>query len=166
MLRVGLQTVDIEYFQLSKICMWWLKFFIVMFITFYGICKYTISNATYSKFYLWKWIFVVKLETVDLIKLEKFQPEVDIAISVNRPLLEGSQVDMNNLMTITAESLFAPPETWALTGMQYAYAVALPVPQNNEVFILHYKEGGENHIWKSFVIARSCGCKNEILLTI
>ncbi|KAK3092740.1 hypothetical protein FSP39_006770 [Pinctada imbricata] len=63
---------------------------------------------------------------------ESPKPEVDVAITVNKPLLEGSQLDNNNLMTVTAESMFSPPETWMITGSQYAYALALPVPQNAE----------------------------------
>lgn len=62
-----------------------------------------------------------------------FQPEVDVLLSVNEPLVDNSQTNAGNLMTITVESLFSPPESWSVTGAQYAYAAALPVPINAEV---------------------------------
>lgn len=61
------------------------------------------------------------------------QPEVDVGLSVNEPLLDVSQLNAGNLLTVTMESLYAPPESWTLTGTQYAFASALPVPVNGEV---------------------------------
>ncbi|XP_060604484.1 cilia- and flagella-associated protein 70-like isoform X12 [Ruditapes philippinarum] len=60
------------------------------------------------------------------------RPEVDVLLSVNEPLVDNSQMNAGNLMTITVESLFSPPESWSVTGTQYAYAAALPVPVNAE----------------------------------
>lgn len=61
------------------------------------------------------------------------QPEIDVTLAVNEPLLDEQQLKDGNLMTVTVESLFSPPEQWQLTGTQYYYAAALPVPCNSEV---------------------------------
>ncbi|XP_056020646.1 cilia- and flagella-associated protein 70-like isoform X12 [Ostrea edulis] len=53
---------------------------------------------------------------------------MEVVISVQESLLEGTQINNGNLMTLTIETLYAPPETWAMTGAQYAYAAALPIP--------------------------------------
>jgi hypothetical protein len=66
-----------------------------------------------------------------------FQPEVDVMLSVNEPLVDPSQLNAGNLVTVTVESLFSPPESWALTGVQYAYAAALPIPVTAEVNTRH-----------------------------
>ena len=62
------------------------------------------------------------------------QPEIDVGLSVNEPLLDVSQLNAGNLLTVTMETLYAPPESWTHTGTQYAFAAALPVPFNGEVF--------------------------------
>lgn len=62
-----------------------------------------------------------------------FQPEIDVLLSVNEPLVDEGQINNSNLVTITMESLFSPPEPWTVTGTQYAYAAALPLPINAEV---------------------------------
>ncbi|XP_053401426.1 cilia- and flagella-associated protein 70-like isoform X42 [Mercenaria mercenaria] len=69
---------------------------------------------------------------LETIPPEAPRPEVDVMLSVNEPLVDNSQLDAGNLMTITVESLFSPPESWTLTGAQYAYAAALPVPVTSE----------------------------------
>ena len=56
-----------------------------------------------------------------------------MALSVNEPLLDVSQLNAGNLMTVTMETMYSPPETWTVTGAQYAYASALPIPVNGEV---------------------------------
>ena len=72
------------------------------------------------------------------------QPEIDVGLSVNEPLLDVSQLNAGNLLTVTMETLYAPPESWTHTGTQYAFAAALPVPFNGEVFyypnMLKYKK--------------------------
>ncbi|KAK7502734.1 hypothetical protein BaRGS_00005984 [Batillaria attramentaria] len=60
------------------------------------------------------------------------RPEMDVMLAVNEPLLDENQLKEGNLMTVTVESLFSPPETWQLTGTQYYYTAALPVPCNIE----------------------------------
>jgi len=65
--------------------------------------------------------------------LNLFQPEVDVLLSVNEPLIDESQQNNSNLVTITMESLFSLPDSWTVTGSQYAYATALPLPLNAEV---------------------------------
>lgn len=69
---------------------------------------------------------------LETIPPEAPRPEVDVLLSVNEPLVDSSQLNAGNLMTITVESLYSPPESWAVTGTQYAYAAALPVPLNAE----------------------------------
>ncbi|KAH3852510.1 hypothetical protein DPMN_095020, partial [Dreissena polymorpha] len=60
------------------------------------------------------------------------RPEVDVLLSVNEPLVGSGQTHHGNLVTITMESLYSPPEAWGLSGVQYAYAAALPLPINAE----------------------------------
>lgn len=73
------------------------------------------------------------------------QPEVDIEISVNEPLLDEHQLQEGNLVTITVESLFSPPDTWQLSGPQYFYIASLPIPTTSEVdkicFYMHMCQG-------------------------
>ncbi|KAL4238526.1 Cilia- and flagella-associated protein 70 [Mactra antiquata] len=59
------------------------------------------------------------------------RPEIDVMLSVNEPLVDET-LQSGNLMTVTVESMFSPPESWTVTGTQYAYAAALPVPVNSE----------------------------------
>lgn len=61
------------------------------------------------------------------------QAEVDVLLSVNEPLIDESQLNNSNLVTLTMESLYSPPDSWTTTGTQYAYAAALPLPVNSEV---------------------------------
>ncbi|KAL8611122.1 hypothetical protein ACOMHN_064412 [Nucella lapillus] len=63
---------------------------------------------------------------------ESPRPELDIAVVINESLLDEQQLKEGNLMTITVESVFSPPDSWQLTGSQYYYTAALPVPCNNE----------------------------------
>ncbi|XP_052768283.1 cilia- and flagella-associated protein 70-like isoform X5 [Mya arenaria] len=60
------------------------------------------------------------------------RPEIDVVLSVNEPLVDESQANQSNLVTITLESLYSPPEAWTVTGTQYAYAAALPLPVTSE----------------------------------
>jgi hypothetical protein len=70
---------------------------------------------------------------ISQVSLSLFQPEIDVVLSVNEPLLDESQLKDGNLMTVTVESLFSPPDSWQLQGQQYFYTVALPIPANTEV---------------------------------
>ncbi|XP_035827894.1 cilia- and flagella-associated protein 70 isoform X2 [Aplysia californica] len=54
--------------------------------------------------------------------------ELDIKVTVNEPLLDEAQLNDGNLMTVSVGSLYSPPDTWTLTGTQYMYGTALPVP--------------------------------------
>jgi len=60
------------------------------------------------------------------------KPEIDLRVMVNEPLLDEAQLNDGNLMTVTVGSMFSPPETWAMTGVQYMYGSAMPVPVNGE----------------------------------
>ncbi|XP_076464163.1 cilia- and flagella-associated protein 70-like isoform X2 [Babylonia areolata] len=70
--------------------------------------------------------------SLDGIGPESPRPELDVAVAVHQPLLDEQQVKEGNLMTITMESMFSSPDSWQLTGAQYYYAAALPVPCNSE----------------------------------
>ncbi|XP_078315723.1 cilia- and flagella-associated protein 70-like isoform X16 [Crassostrea virginica] len=65
---------------------------------------------------------------LETIPPESPKPEMEVVISVQESLLEGTQIDQGNLMTLTVETLYSPPESWTMTGTQYAYASALPIP--------------------------------------
>ncbi|KAL8608639.1 hypothetical protein ACOMHN_002868 [Nucella lapillus] len=69
---------------------------------------------------------------LEAIPPENPRPEMEVTVSVNEPLLDGHQLKEGNLMTITVESLFSPPEGWLLTGPQFYYSAALPVPCSSE----------------------------------
>ena len=56
-------------------------------------------------------------------------------MAVNEPLLDEAQLNEGNLMTVTLASMYSPPETWALTGTQYMYGAAMPVPVTGEVSV-------------------------------
>ena len=63
------------------------------------------------------------------------QPELDVQLSVHEPLLSDTQLKECNLMNVTLESLYSPPEAWGLTGPQYMYTATMPMPLNAEVVI-------------------------------
>ena len=60
------------------------------------------------------------------------QPEVDVCLSVNEPLFSESMLNDTNLMSVTLESLFSPPEGWPLSS-QHVYTGVIPVPISHEV---------------------------------
>ena len=62
-----------------------------------------------------------------------FQPELDVVVSVNEPLLNENQLKEANLISITMESLYSPPDTWGLSGPQFNYTSALPLPISGSV---------------------------------
>ena len=68
-----------------------------------------------------------------LIDVLYLQPELDIEVSVNEPLLSEEQLKDANLFSITVESLFSPPDSWGASGTQYLYTAAMPLPQSAEV---------------------------------
>ena len=67
-----------------------------------------------------------------------FQPELDVQLSVNDPLLSESQLENCNLASVSIESLYSPPEGWSLTGPQYMYTAAMPLPFMGEVSFTHF----------------------------
>lgn len=58
--------------------------------------------------------------------------------------MDVQEQGVGNLMTITAETMFAPPETWTMAGAQFAYAAALPVPVAADVSNSEYMCKGYN----------------------
>ncbi|KAL5008723.1 hypothetical protein ScPMuIL_014304 [Solemya velum] len=63
---------------------------------------------------------------------ENPKPELDILLSVNEPLLDDTQLNAGNLMTISLESMFSPPDGWTITGTPHGFAGAIPIPVNSE----------------------------------
>ena len=61
------------------------------------------------------------------------QPEVDVVVNVNEPLLSEDHLKDANLLSLTVESVYSPPEAWANQPAAYVYTAALPLPQNAEV---------------------------------
>ncbi|CAC5385602.1 Cilia- and flagella-associated protein 70 [Mytilus coruscus] len=59
---------------------------------------------------------------------ENPRPTIDVSICVNDHLMDVQEQGIGNLMTVTVETVYAPPESWTMAGTQYAYATALPVP--------------------------------------
>ncbi|XP_076442365.1 cilia- and flagella-associated protein 70-like isoform X3 [Babylonia areolata] len=69
---------------------------------------------------------------LDSIPPENPRPEMEVTVGVNEALLDPQQLQDGNLMTVTVESLFSPPDSWQLTGTQFFYSAALPVPCSTE----------------------------------
>ena len=68
-----------------------------------------------------------------------FQPEVDIQLSVAKPLLSDQELHDCNLVSITVETLYSLPD--GLTQPQpgatiVSYSAALPLPVAQDVCIL------------------------------
>ena len=63
------------------------------------------------------------------------QAELDVQLSVNEPLLTETQRKDANLMSITMETLFSPPDSWAIGGAQqgFTYVAAMPMPLSADV---------------------------------
>lgn len=47
--------------------------------------------------------------------------------------MDVQEAGIGNLMTLTMETMYSPPESWTMAGAQYAYATALPVPVSSDV---------------------------------
>jgi hypothetical protein len=62
-----------------------------------------------------------------------FQPTIDVCICVSETLMDVQEAGIGNLMTLTMETMYSPPESWTMAGAQYAYATALPVPVSSDV---------------------------------
>ena len=59
---------------------------------------------------------------------------MEIRISVDQPLLNDDELSKSNLLTVTLDSMYALPETWAANvNKEYAYTVALPIPASEDV---------------------------------
>ncbi|XP_070577266.1 cilia- and flagella-associated protein 70-like isoform X4 [Ptychodera flava] len=54
--------------------------------------------------------------------------ELDVVVFVNEPLLSEEQLKEVNLLTVSVETLYSPPEAWNPTGAPFIYNVTLPVP--------------------------------------
>ena len=55
-------------------------------------------------------------------------------MSVNDPILTDTQIKETNLMNLTVESLYSPPEAWNLqNSAQYMFTATTPMPLGAEV---------------------------------
>ena len=54
-------------------------------------------------------------------------------LSVINPLVSEQQKNESNLLAMTIESLYAPPDSFVLTGPQFNYTAALPIPVSKDV---------------------------------
>ena len=62
------------------------------------------------------------------------QPELDVSVSVNDPILSELQIKETNLMNLTVESLYSPPESWNIqNAAQYIFTATTPMPLSTEV---------------------------------
>ncbi len=69
-------------------------------------------------------------------------------LSVNDPIVTESQVKETNLMSVTLESLYSPPDAWnPLTGAQYMYTATMPMPLTNEVMLIRSVREGAFMFW-------------------
>eukprot|EP00794_Sanderia_malayensis_P017853 gene17853-19636_t len=66
-------------------------------------------------------------------KNEADLPEIEICLSVEKPLLPDEHLSTSNLVKICIESLCSLPESWSsTTGNQFMYLLALPMPVSNQ----------------------------------
>lgn len=63
---------------------------------------------------------------------ENPKPTIDVCICVSETLMDVQEAGIGNLMTLTMETMYSPPESWTMAGAQYAYATALPVPVSSD----------------------------------
>lgn len=60
------------------------------------------------------------------------RPELDIQLTVNESIVKGSQLEESNIINITMESLFSPPESWTSSASTFNYVAATPIPLGGE----------------------------------
>ncbi|XP_067942099.1 cilia- and flagella-associated protein 70-like [Watersipora subatra] len=60
------------------------------------------------------------------------KPELDLQLSVTEPLISSASAQETNLLDVTIESLYSPPEAFQLSNQQFAYVASLPLPINAE----------------------------------
>ncbi|XP_013406723.1 cilia- and flagella-associated protein 70 isoform X2 [Lingula anatina] len=77
-------------------------------------------------------VYPVQASPMENLPPEHPRPEIDVVISVENPLLTEQQLSECNLMQVTIESLYSPPDAWQLTGPQYMYLAAMPMPLTAE----------------------------------
>ena len=65
------------------------------------------------------------------------QPELEIQLSVNESVFKGAHADETNIINITAESLYSPPESWNMSA-GYNYVAATAVPLAGEVYLSYH----------------------------
>ncbi|CAG5132206.1 unnamed protein product [Candidula unifasciata] len=64
----------------------------------------------------------------DTVPFNEPKGEIDIRVAVSEPLFDEFQISEGNMLTISVGSLYSPPESWMITGVNHSYGVALPVP--------------------------------------
>jgi hypothetical protein len=66
-----------------------------------------------------------------------FKPELEIVVTLDQQLLSEEELAKSNIVTVTLESLYSPPEPWLTATQPYAYTVSLPLPVTEEVWDSH-----------------------------
>ena len=69
------------------------------------------------------------------------KPELDFQLTVTEPLVTTPTSQETNLLNVTIESLYSPPDTFQLTGQQFAYVASLPLPLTAEVSVIQIHHG-------------------------
>ena len=60
-------------------------------------------------------------------------------MTVDQQLLSEEDFSKSNIVAITVESLYSPPEPWNNATQPYAYTVAMPLPISDEVSKIYLK---------------------------
>ena len=80
------------------------------------------------------------------------KPELDFQLTVTEPLVTTPTSQETNLLNVTIESLYSPPDTFQLTGQQFAYVASLPLPLTAEVSVAHSATSGCDDVLSSHSI--------------
>jgi len=68
-----------------------------------------------------------------------FQPELEVQISIDQPILNSEESAKCNLVTVSLDAMYALPDSWVTSAREYAYTVSLPIPVNEDVnFSIYY----------------------------
>ncbi|CAH1791968.1 unnamed protein product, partial [Owenia fusiformis] len=69
---------------------------------------------------------------LESVPAENPKAELDVVAFVGEPLLTEPQLQDSNLMSVSVESMYSPPDAWMPSGPQFIYTVALPIPITGE----------------------------------
>ncbi|KAM4632127.1 cilia- and flagella-associated protein 70 [Discoglossus pictus] len=75
------------------------------------------------------------------------KPSLEVAISVPEPLLSEAEINNGNILSVTLEAVYSPPESWNTAGPQFNYLMCLQKPAGGEHPLVFsngiLKNGGE-----------------------